>query len=676
MKIFAFIFIMLASAYSFTSFGQTGFSVGSASVSIEPPEEIFSVSLAGYGAPREGRFSLTWNYVSDVPAFTSVTAFQNKIYGVKDHALYRGVLNDNGIQWKNINGAEDMLSITNVNGRLFAIKNDHFIYSVQLGKKAVISKRVGSAKGIVSIAGLKNDLYGIDDKGVFYKATAVQQKVVWKKVEEGCGCDKSFNVKQITSDNDNLYAINKNDTMYMAAPSATLDWRIIGRYNSYTFKINIRNILVINKRLYAFDNENRLYKAAHQSKGDMKAQAMAISDGRRTALIVGADVAGFDYAFVQKFKQIIKSKTNIPAEAILVNAAHNHFAPVSHYAWRTWQCFYQKPDSRYLNRVLLKGMLDAVDKAIADMQPSHIDFLRGETHIGMNRRSKFYLEAPYDGTLDVLSVKSKDEMMKDLLFVAGCHPVFNNSEKNSTFTLTANYPGVARKTIDAVNKNCHSFFIQGCGGDINPVADNYEITGKNLGNDVLKILHNATATRLSGQIACSIDMIKIPIRQMTMQEVKDFRALNEKGLEIEKRYTKPYTPEGQFQLTELMEREKNIRWADMMLDKFKTNSVENFLPLYVQTITIGNWKIVGLSREVTTEYAEAIRQLWPDKKVTVAAYCNDVTSYLPNRWHVMFKTYEGYDSFFWYGRPGIPYPTIFTTVIDKIKSSRNKGLLQ
>ncbi|MFV0606788.1 MAG: hypothetical protein ACK5NK_13205 [Niabella sp.] len=650
---------------------QNGFLVGAAIESIEPPQELFSVALAGYGAPREGRFSLQWNFVSNVSDFKAVSAFNNTLYGVGDGLMYIGSIMGESIQWKKIRGAQNVTAIANVNGQLYVIKKDNYLYKASIAGDKLQFKKVGTAKGIISITGLKTQLYGADALGNFYKAIGLPSKLSWKKMLQGSGCDQTTGVQELTSDDDRLYAINKNDTLYLADPQANqLDWRIIGRYNSYTFKIKIKHIVVVNKRLYAIDDENRIFIASHQTKGNMKAQAIAIKKDNKTVLIIGADVAGFDFSFSQKIKNIIKEKTGIPEEAIIINAAHNHFAPVNHYAWRTWQCFYQKPDPKYVNEVLLKGMLNAAFNAIANIEPAQIDFYRGYTNIGVNRRSMFYLDAPYDGTLDVLATRTKNNDIKNLLFVAGCHPVFNNTEKNSTFTLSANYPGIARETIQRKLTNTNPFFIQGCGGDINPASDNYEITGKELGTDVLNLLEQKP-TAISGSISYSMDVIKIPIRKFSLQEVKDFKKLNEQGLEIEKKYVKPYTPEGQFQLTELMEREKNIRWSEMMLEKYTKGTVKDYLPLYIQTITIGNWKFVGLSREVTTEYAKAIRNLWPDKTVTVAAYCNDVDSYLPNRWHVMYKTYEGYDSFFWYGRPGLPYPNVFNTVMDAMKNIRD-----
>ncbi|HPZ89495.1 MAG TPA: hypothetical protein PLQ32_15380, partial [Flavihumibacter sp.] len=55
------------------------------------------------------------------------------------------------------------------------------------------------------------------------------------------------------------------------------------------------------------------------------------------------------------------------------------------------------------------------------------------------------------------------------------------------------------------------------------------------------------------------------------------------------------------------------------------------------------------------------------KTVTVSGYTNAVPSYLPNNWHIEEKLYEGFESFLWYGQPGIPDPSVLTFVIGKIK---------
>lgn len=114
--------------------------------------------------------------------------------------------------------------------------------------------------------------------------------------------------------------------------------------------------------------------------------------------------------------------------------------------------------------------------------------------------------------------------------------------------------------------------------------------------------------------------------------------------------------------------QKNVRWADMMFEKYKQGTVSDYLPEYIQFINIGNWMLVGLSSEAVNEYGPAIRKIWPDKEVSLAGYCNDVSIYLPKEWHINNQTYEGNDSFFWYGQPGVPPLNIFDIVINGIKS--------
>src|SRR5690606_24955847 len=101
-----------------------------------------------------------------------------------------------------------------------------------------------------------------------------------------------------------------------------------------------------------------------------------------------------------------------------------------------------------------------------------------------------------------------------------------------------------------------------------------------------------------------------------------------------------------------------------MLKYHREGTMLESMPVYIQTINIGNWKLVGLSREVVSEYGLGIKALFPDKIVSVAGYTNDVASYLPTIRHIEAGVYEGDDSYFCYCQQNI-----FTThVYDKILS--------
>lgn len=421
----------------------------------------------------------------------------------------------------------------------------------------------------------------------------------------------------------------------------------IGRHNDHTYKIKIKQLAATEDRVYALDNNDHLFVGKHKIGNSLEAGAAAIQHNSKKVVIITLDVCGIDFSFTQKMKKAIASKHNIDRDAILINASHTHFAPVTQ-AWTTWAPFYQQPDSTYLNKIVGKNVLAVADKAIANMEPATIYFGRGETNIGVNRRDNIRKsEGPVDRTLDVVKVLNDRQQLMGTLFFAGCHPVFRN-EGAESFTLTANFPGVARNVVETRTGSEYNLFLQGCAGDINPVVQDYQKTGNELAQDVLGVL-STDMEEVTGALHTFVDSVLIAIKPMTPEAIEAFR---------EKVAAQPST----------VYTDKDLRWADLMEHRYKSNTVRQELPVYVQTLNIGSWKLVGLSREPVTSYGIKIRQLWPDQNVTVAGYCNAVTSYLPDSWHIEKEVYEGYDSFFWYGQNGIPPLNIQELIIEEIKS--------
>ena len=312
-------------------------------------------------------------------------------------------------------------------------------------------------------------------------------------------------------------------------------------------------------------------------------------------------------------------------------------------------------------------MVKAIENAIDAMSPADLYFERGTTNIGKNR-SAADPENPLDKTLDVLEAKNNEGKVTGVLFLAACHAVFNN-EGRETYTISANFPGTTRDII-RTKTGTNAIFIQGCGGDINPRSSDHKETGKELADDIFKVM-NEKITKITGDISYSFDTINIPV-QLTIPAARDSNDLLLDSIHI-----KPWRTDTikKFQMDNVPDfgdlyARRNAKWAGLMLNMIQKGTVPNKFPEYIQIIDIGNWKLVGLSREAVNEYGPAIRNIWPGNIVSVAGYCNDVGSYLPNKWHVAHHFYEGYDSFFWYGQPGVPPLNVFDIVIDGIKSRK------
>jgi hypothetical protein len=439
---------------------------------------------------------------------------------------------------------------------------------------------------------------------------------------------------------------DRNGRIYRLHPDLTLwarigaEWFKIGYPNGVTYAVTPVRIAVCDGSLYAADADNRLYRAVHSSMHELSARSMAITSGKQTVVIVALDLTGFDYSLALDVKRVIRQKHGIPPEAIFINASHTHFAPVAQW-FPTWGRHQQLPDSAYFNRRIKQGIITSIEEALANRTRATLSFGRGNTAIGANR-SLVGEDARYDSAVDVLRVKDA------LLFIAACHPVFRNDGVEG-FTISPNFPGFARNAIERRAPVKQALFLQGCAGDVNPLTDNAAVTGYQLADDVLSIPADRF-TQLSGGISFALDSVMIPVNVWSRSRIEQFKA-DHSG-----------HPGN-------VEDEKNVRWAEMMLDCYDRNAVPRYLPVYVQTINIGQWKLVGLSREAVSAYALAIRRLWADRFVSVTGYTNAVPGYLPNAAHIRNQTYEGYNSFFWNAQPALFPENVFDTIMKAIKQN-------
>lgn len=634
-------FTGLALLLNVAGFAQDGFMTGTATVHIDPDTSaVYSAALAGYGVPREGRFSLTWQPVQQVSHITALTAADGKLFAATMSGDWmEGVPSADSFQWKANGKTPALKALTALNGKFYAVNAAGEILESPLRAGAVTWKKRGSPGPVTALTHLHGKLYA-SAGDVLLEGTIGRKKITWRS----CGAAPPF--ISLSSNGREVYGVNHGDSLWTGVPGKDVTaWRQIGRKNDITYTIAVRQLAVLDHKLYAVDDKQQLYAGRHKTMNNLTTRALAIRKNGQTAVIVGIDVCGFNASLGTAIKDSIFKSRNIPPSAILLNASHTHFAPVTQ-TWITWGDFYHFPDSNYLNNVVKKGIIRAIETAQDNLSPSHLYFTRGSTQIGHNRRPAANAAKPYDNVLDVLKITDADDKLKSVLFLTGCHPVFKNADEES-FTLSANYPSVARKQVEQSTGTENAIFIQGCGGDINPRSSDHRQTGTELAADVLEVLDSGLQ-RIDGAISFFMDTINIPVQPWSIDSIQQFKKANEGK-------------------TGDVEAEKNVRWANLMLDRYRNNTVENILPEYVQTINIGNWKFVGISREAVTEYGKGIRGIWPEQLVSVAGYCNDVPSYLPVAWHIRAGVYEGYGSFLWYGQSGLPPLDIYERIITAIR---------
>jgi len=623
----------------YLSFSQSSYQVGTSQASIEPDQSLISLHLGGYGAPREGRFSLQWINKGTAPDVTAMGGVTDKLFIISNNELLWMNPFANNTKWQKAGKAENIRCIAGLKDKLYAVNNNGDLLETNV-KGNLKWQKIGSANNAVALAVSDNKLFASDGKGSLWSADRSQKNIEWKKL------DITGNIISLTFNKGKLYALTDEDKIYQYEPWKRFNkWLKIAYKNGQTINEDIKFITIINDRIFGVSKENTLYLGEHRTDGNITARAMAIKNGDKTVVIVNVDVCGLNDTFTGLVKKLVYQKNQIPAAAIFINSSHTHFAPVSQ-NWLPWQESNQRPDSMYLYNTVKNGILNAIDGAVKAMSPADLYFGRGKTDIGYNRTLKDHPEI-YDNTLDVLKVSYKEKNQENYLFLTACHAVFS-AVGRLHYTISANFPGVARKLLEERTGTSNSLFIQGTAGDINPKDNGEYITGEKLSNDVISIL-NRPMEKISGPVSCYLDTINIPITPWTKEKINAFRAENA---------VKPGD----------IVAEKNVKWCDLMLRYYDEGIMPTSLPVYINTLNIGNWKLVGFSRETTTPYGLGVKNLWPDKLISVAGYTNDVSSYLPTHLHIERGVYEGRDSFFWYGMPNVFPMDVEETIINKIKT--------
>ena len=619
---------------------STNYEVGTAAVSIEPTNETISLALAGYASPWEGRFSLSWDVIG---ACDYIAACQMKeavlVLNNKYELSVTDKQNFTRNEGKPVKMNVPVKDIAFFKDKLYGVTTAGSLATADYNDQEITWHVINATVEAVSIAASDDFIFVADNNNRLLKGTSPDNE--WETALP----KDTFAIVSMTCDKNRLYGLTGNRRLLQKSLSHNDPWITIGYNNDVNFTIDIEHIGYVNGSLFVTDNNLLAYKNKHSTVGDLKASAMSITKDGKTVVIVGVDVCGFDESFTDMVKEEIHQKRGIAKDAILMNASHSHFTPVTQ-TWKTWQPPNKKPDSLYLN-IVRSGIISAIEQSLDNRKPAQLYFDRGTTNIGKNRTGIKEYDI-YDNTLDVITAVSIRDQKKNILFLAGCHPVYTDPAVDR-FTLNANFPGYARMLLEKNPEIEHAIFLQGFAADINPISL-FRKSGLELADSVLHIMQRETAEEIKGGISFYMDTVNIPITPMTLQEVETFKAANNN------------------QPGDMMA-ERNVDWAEVMFDHYRKRQMPDHMSVYCQTLNVGSWKLVALSREATTGYGIAIRELWPDQKVSAIAYSNDVTSYLATDPHILAKNYEGYDSFFWYAQPA-PFPLhTFDTILDALKAN-------
>ena len=359
--------------------------------------------------------------------------------------------------------------------------------------------------------------------------------------------------------------------------------------------------------------------------------AIALSDGAQTALLITVDALGIREMFCKEIRSLIEERTGIPADHIIINALHQHTSFVMRPKGGT--CALQ--DTAYID-VLYRKFCDVSQMAIDDLAEATlsvaiapalapISFIRryrmkdGQVLTNPGAFWEDILEPAGKSDNDVRLLKFQREEKKDIALVNFCtHPdVIGGS------LISADWPGFVRRFVEEDHKDAHCLLVNGFQGDVNHI--NFQASPEKRGQgytyseqmgrviaDTVNTIWQTGVVRKKTNIRAAQTAI---YNQTRTDGIEDYHICKPIYDEFQKTFQIPENAPIQ-----------NLAYL-RRVSELRTDPIWRSVP--VSAIAVGDLAFVGLGGEPFSHYAEAIREGAPDKLIISVTCANGFEGYLP-----------------------------------------------
>lgn len=354
----------------------------------------------------------------------------------------------------------------------------------------------------------------------------------------------------------------------------------------------------------------------------LSAQALILDDGTTRVAILTADLLSVSVEFTRTVRQGIEKATGIPGECVMVTVSHSHTAPTTG-TTREWGGM----DDTYV-AMAARHLIGAVTAATCKLQPAQLSIGRGEHRdLAWNRTGSGVI----DPAVHVLRVDDANARSLAFFVTYACHPV----TLGPTTTISADFPGVLRRTLQEQYPGSVVLFANGTSGDIDPIT-NREAWGKGTHEDVERLGRNLASDAAEiAKAPRSLTNVKLNVMSQSLHlayelpsitQIKESRAAYEAEL-----------AQGEGADEGFGEVTGEVRMPRFWLDYYRDLERRVSLghqpeqaTLELQVVTLGaELAFVGIPAEVYAEQGLAIRNHSPFPFTVLITHANGSYGYLP-----------------------------------------------
>jgi neutral ceramidase len=363
------------------------------------------------------------------------------------------------------------------------------------------------------------------------------------------------------------------------------------------------------------------------------AQALVLDDGQRRMALVATDLLWMPRHVAEAARRRITALTGIPAAGVLLNASHNHSAPVL-----------LEPDS--VRAAVRTDGLDGYAAALPDrlagavyganvrLQPAAVGAGTGRAPgISVNRVDP---RRPVDDTVTVLRVDGESGVLAAVVGFA-CHGTCVGGQ---TLRWNADFPHALRVGIERAHPGVECLFFQACAGDLAPLDYWFgnetpvrhglparDRVGGALGGEVRRMLPTIWTTGDAG-LAVESRVVPLRRRRLPWSDADLDRAERRLAAQSEPAFPEAWPDEVH---TATSAQRFPIHYQRGALSMYRDMRRREDVPIQaeVQALALGDVAIVGTGFELFSAPGRALRERSPFKTTLVLGYSNDYLGYLP-----------------------------------------------
>jgi hypothetical protein len=259
-------------------------------------------------------------------------------------------------------------------------------------------------------------------------------------------------------------------------------------------------------------------------RDDLEARVFWLEEDGKNACIVTADIIGFGATLNDGVKAAALERLGLAPDCVFLAASHTHSGPQTADGLLTAG---GPPDADYLCD-LQEKLIDAMDEARQQLCEVTIKLGRGQlTGYSINRRvstGSTTVMAPNtagvrDDEVVVISFcDAHTAQVLGILFHFTCHPTVLGD-----YTISAEYPGAARRWLENTLPGVSAGFLAGCCGDVRPnctligarrfrsgLPQEVTLFGNALGAEVNRVLEHSS-TELTGHLHNCMEVLDLPL---------------------------------------------------------------------------------------------------------------------------------------------------------------------